>query len=141
MTSIRDILVAEDNPADVRLIREALRPLNPPPQIHVAPDGEAALQFLRQAQQSLSAPRPKLVFLDFHLPKADPRQVLQFIKQSQELSQIAVVVLTTSSSEELIREVYGLGANCYLSKPADLDDFLHTIRSAAEFWLNHPLNS
>ncbi len=138
MADIREILIAEDNPADVRLMREALQVLNPPPGIHVARDGEEAILFLSRSAPFPNAPRPKLVFLDFHLPKTDPRKILQFVKQSEELRNIAVVVLTTSNTEELIREVYELGANCYLSKPSDLDSFFHTIRGAAAFWLNHP---
>lgn len=138
MAAVREILIAEDNPADVRLMREALQALNPPPEIHIARDGEEAMRFLSRLVQSADAPRPKLVFLDFHLPKTDPRQVLQFVKESEELKNVAVVVLTTSSAEELIREVYELGANCYLSKPSDLDSFFGTIRGAATFWLNHP---
>ncbi len=109
--------------------------------VSVAKDGEEALQFLSRAAHLSDAPRPNLVFLDFHLPKTDPRDVLQFVRQHSELANVAVVVLTTSNNEELIREVYKLGANCYLSKPSDLDTFLQTIRSAAEFWLNHPLCS
>jgi CheY-like chemotaxis protein len=131
-------LIAEDNAADVRLMREALQTVNPPPEIHVARDGEEAINFLTRSAQASDAPRPKLVFLDFHLPKTDPRQVLQFVKQSDELKNVAVVVLTTSNTLELIREVYQLGANCYLSKPSDLDAFLNTIHGAATFWLNCP---
>ncbi len=138
MAQTHEILIAEDNPADVRLIREALQHLNPRPNLHVARDGEEAIHFLSRSKPFCDAPRPKLMFLDFHLPKTDPRTVLQFVKQSHELRDVAVVVLTTSNTEELIREAYGLGANCYLSKPSDLDSFFHTIRSAAEFWLNYP---
>jgi CheY-like chemotaxis protein len=138
VTDLGEILIAEDNPADVRLMREALRALNPPPGIHIARDGEEAMRFLGRSVQSADAPRPKLIFLDFHLPKTDPRQVLQFVKQTEELKNVAVVVLTTSNTEELIQEVYQLGANCYLSKPSDLDSFFGTIRGAATFWLNHP---
>jgi two-component system, chemotaxis family, response regulator Rcp1 len=135
----RQILIAEDNPADVRLIQEALGPLKVRVNISVAKDGEEALQFLSRSAPFCGAPRPNLVFLDFHLPKTDPREVLQFVRKQDELAKVAVVVLTTSNNEELIREVYTLGANCYVSKPSDLDAFLQTIRSAAEFWLNHPL--
>ncbi len=138
---MHEILIAEDNSADVRLIQEALRVLDPPPNIHVARDGEEAIQFLGRSGPFASAPRPSLVFLDFHLPKTDPRTVLGFIKENRDLRNIAVVVLTTSNAEELIREAYALGANCYLSKPSDLDAFLHTIQSAAQFWLNSPLSA
>jgi chemotaxis family two-component system response regulator Rcp1 len=134
----RAILIAEDNAADVRLMREALQTLDPPPEIHVARDGEEAINFLSRSAQAADAPRPKLVFLDFHLPKTDPREVLQYVKKSEELKNVAVVVLTTSNTIELIREVYQLGADCYLSKPSDLDTFLNTICGAANFWLNRP---
>ncbi len=138
---MREILIAEDNPADVCLIQEALRVLVPPPNIHVARDGEEAIQFLNRSEPFASAPRPALVFLDFHLPKTDPRRILSFIKGNHDLRNVPVVVFTTSNSEELIREAYALGANCYLSKPSDLDAFLHTIQGAAQFWLNFPPSS
>ena len=136
--AIREILIAEDNPADVRLIREALRPLDPPVNIHVSRDGEEAMHFLNRTGAFSEAPRPSLIFLDYHLPKIDPRSILRFIKENRDLQRVTVIVLTTSNTDALIREAYGLGANCYLSKPSDLDDFFHTIRSAAEFWLNYP---
>ena len=135
---ILQILIAEDNPADVRLIQEALRPLSIPVKIHVAEDGEEAMDFLTGNGNFAGSPRPNLVFLDFHLPKADPREILRFIKESKELGEVPVCVLTTSNTEELIQEAYSLGANCYLSKPSDLDSFFSTILSAAEFWLNFP---
>lgn len=138
---MRDILIAEDNPADVRLIEEALRVLDPPPNIHVARDGEEAIRFLSRSEPFATAPRPNLVFLDYHLPKTEPRSILAFIKKSSDLQNVAVIVLTTSNTEETIREAYALGANCYLSKPSDLDAFLHTIQAAARFWLNSPLFS
>ncbi len=141
MAAIPEILIAEDNPADVRLIQEALRQLDPPPNIHVARDGEEAIQFLSHSEPFATAPRPNLIFLDYHLPKTDPRTVLSFIKKSPHLRNVAVIVLTTSNTLELIREAYALGANCYLSKPSDLDIFLHTIQAAARFWLNSPLSS
>ncbi len=136
---MREILIAEDNPADVRLMQEALRDLDPPPNVYVVRDGEEAIRFLSRAEPFAAAPRPRLVFLDYHLPKIDPRAVLAFIRDTHELRNIAVVVLTTSNTEELIREAYALGANCYLSKPCDLDTFLETVQAAARFWLNSPL--
>jgi two-component system, chemotaxis family, response regulator Rcp1 len=140
----RQILIAEDNPADVRLIREALRSLEPPATIHVAQDGEQAIEFLGRCCQPESvaiAHRPRLGGLDFHLPKTDPRQVLEFVRANDALAKVAVVVFTSSAEEDLIREAYRLGANCYLVKPSDLDTFFFTIRSAAEFWLNHPFSN
>ncbi len=138
MANTYDILIAEDNPADVRLMREALRDLDPAPNIYVARDGEEALRFLGRSEPFADAPRPALVFLDFHLPKTDPRNVLRFIRNDESLHNTAVAVLTTSTAEDLTREAYSLGASCYLWKPADLDSFFFTVRSAAEFWLHHP---
>ena len=134
----RHILVIEDNPADVRLVEEALRGLDPPASIFVVNNGDEALQFLLGRGRFAGAVRPALVFLDFHLPKTDPGEVLRFIKQRDDLRGIPVVVLTTSNADNLIREAYSLGANSYLVKPSDLDSFLHTIRGAAAYWLNFP---
>jgi two-component system, chemotaxis family, response regulator Rcp1 len=126
----------EDNPGDVRLIREALRNVEPPATIHVARDGEEALRFLKREGQHAEAPRPALIFLDFNLPKADSREVLRQIKEDQCLRLIPLAVLTSSDSEKDIREAYQLHANCYLRKPGDLDSFLNTIRATVNFWLN-----
>ncbi|MFL6417277.1 MAG: response regulator [Bryobacteraceae bacterium] len=135
MPDHRNVLVVEDNPGDVRLIREALRGLEPPINISVAADGEQALWFLRNATPYEDAPRPGLIFLDFNLPKADSRSVLRSIKEDEHLRLIPIAVLTSSDSERDVRDAYLLRANCYLRKPVELDAFLHTIRTAAEFWL------
>lgn len=135
MPDQQNVLVVEDNPGDVRLIREALRGLNPPVNLCVAADGEQALWFLRKTPPFEEAPRPSLIFLDFNLPKADSRSVLKAIKGDQQLRLIPIAVLTSSDSERDVRDAYLLHANCYLRKPVELDAFLHTIRTAAEFWL------
>jgi len=132
----RVVLIIEDNPADVRLMREAFRDVHPPVMIHVACDGDEALQFVRKEGAHADAPRPSLIFLDFNLPKSNSREVLRQIKQDAQLRPIPVAVLTTSESERDIRDAYQLYANCYLRKPVDLDSFLTTIQSAAHFWLN-----
>lgn len=136
MAGHRDILIVEDNPGDVRLMREALRNVEPPIAIHVAGDGEEALRFLRREGEHAGAPKPLLIFLDFNLPKADSRDILREMKCDPALRLIPVAVLTTSDSERDIRDAYELHANCYLRKPGDLDGFLNTIRAAADFWLN-----
>ncbi|MFL6351094.1 MAG: response regulator [Bryobacteraceae bacterium] len=136
MPGHRGILIVEDNPADVRLMREALRHVEPPVTIHVAGDGEEALHFLKREGRHAGAPKPALIFLDFNLPKADSREILRQIKADHSLRLIPVAVLTSSNSEKDIREAYELYANCYLCKPGDLDGFLNTIRTAANFWLN-----
>jgi CheY-like chemotaxis protein len=132
----RHILIVEDNPGDVRLMREALRDIQPPVTIHVAGDGEEALRFLRKQDAYQQAPTPALVFLDYNLPKANSRELLRIIKEDEELRLIPLAVLTTSDAEKDIRDAYELHANCYLRKPVDLDRFFDTIRSAARFWLD-----
>ena len=117
-------------------MQEALRDFTPPVTIEVAGDGEQALSFLRQSVQPGSSGMPKLIFLDFNLPKTDSRSVLRTIKEDQKLRLIPVAVLTASESDRDIRDAYSLYANCYLRKPVDLDSFLGTIRDTAHFWLN-----
>ena len=136
--SPKHILIVEDNPADVRLIQEALRGIDPLPDISVASTGDEAVQFLARSHQFARATRPSLIFLDFHLPKTDPGDLLRFVRQSEDLQDVPVVVLTTSNADDLIRRAYSLGANSYLVKPSDLDAFFHTIKSAAAYWLNFP---
>lgn len=136
MLSDREILVIEDNPGDVRLIREALSDLRPPITISVAVDGEEALRLLRRQGHHVRARRPKLIFLDFNLPKSDARDILRQLKEDRHLRAIPVAVLTSSDSERDVREAYELYANCYLRKPVDLDGFLNAVRTTADFWLN-----
>lgn len=131
----RHILIVEDNPGDVRLMREALREMDPPVIIHVAGDGEEALRFLRKESPYRNSPAPSLIFLDYNLPKANSREVLREIKKDADLRLIPIAVLTTSDADKDIRDAYELHANCYLRKPVDLDGFFNTIRSAAHFWL------
>ncbi len=134
--SKRHILIVEDNPGDVRLMREALRDLQPPVTIHVAGDGDEALRFLCKQDEHAQAPTPGLIFLDYNLPKANSRDLLRRIKEDGQLRLIPIAVLTTSDADKDIRDAYGLHANCYLRKPVDLDGFFNTIRQAAHFWLD-----
>ncbi len=136
MPSNRTILIIEDNPGDVRLMREALRELSPPVQVHVASDGDEALLFVRQEGKFAGAPTPHLVFLDFNLPRSNSREVLGIMKRDEKLRLIPVAVFTTSDADHDIRDAYELYANCYLRKPVDLDTFFSTIRAAAHFWLD-----
>lgn len=131
----KNVLIIEDNPGDVRLMREALRGLQPPALIHVAENGEDALRYLKHEGGRTEAPWPDLIFLDFNLPKSDARDLLRQIKDHRATRLIPVAVLTSSDSEHDVRTAYELHANCYLRKPVDLDSFLHTIRTAAHFWL------
>jgi CheY-like chemotaxis protein len=132
----REILIVEDNPADVRLMREALRTLDPPVTISVASDGEEALQFLKRQGKFADAPRPSLIFLDFNLPKYDSKELLQQIKADASLRLIPIAVLTTSNAERDVRDAYQRFANCYLNKAPDLEGFFRVIQAAAHFWLD-----
>jgi CheY-like chemotaxis protein len=132
----REILIVEDNPADVRLMREALRVLDPPVSINVATDGEEALFFLRREGKYEQAPRPSLIFLDFNLPKYDSKELLEEIKGDPDLRMIPIAVLTTSNAERDVRDAYQRFANCYLNKAPDLDGFFRVIQAAARFWLD-----
>ncbi|MDQ2776386.1 MAG: response regulator [Acidobacteriota bacterium] len=130
------ILIVEDNPGDIRLMREALRDCQPPVSIQVAMDAEQALECLQRTGQYANAQRPTLIFLDFNLPKTSSRELLKILKDDHDLRLIPVAVLTTSDAEADVRDAYDLHANCYLRKPVDLDGFFATIRTAANFWLN-----
>ncbi len=130
-----NILLVEDNPGDVRLTQEAFKMGELSPELHVAADGEAALAFLRGHAPHEDAPRPNLILLDLNLPKRDGREVLEEIKDDPELRTIPVVVLTTSQAEQDILNMYRLQANCYITKPVDLDDFLAVISAIETFWL------
>ena len=128
-----EILLVEDNPGDVRLIREALRDAKLLIRLRVAGDGVEALASLRQERDA--APRPDLILLDLNLPRKDGRKVLEEIKQDPDLWRIPVVILTTSQAEQDIATSYDLHANCYISKPVDLDQFMHIVHSIQDFWL------
>ncbi len=130
------ILIVEDNPGDIRLMREALRDNQPPVALQIAMDAEQALQCLQREGQYANAERPNLIFLDFNLPKAGSRELLKTLKDDRELRLIPVAVLTTSDADKDVRDAYELHANCYLRKPVDLDGFFSVIRTATHFWLN-----
>lgn len=135
MTTPVDILLVEDNPADVRLTREALRRGRVANTLHVVDDGDKALAFLRREGEYADAPRPGLVLLDLNLPGLDGRDVLAEVKSDPDLRRLPVIVLTTSSAERDIAKSYDLGANCFVSKPVALDEFLDVVRSFDAFWL------
>lgn len=129
-----DILLVEDNPGDARLAVEALKEGNVSNRLHVVPDGVEAMAFLRREGKYSDAPRPHLVLLDLNLPRKDGRQVLAEVKTDDLLKRIPVVVLTTSQAEQDITRSYDLHANCYITKPVDLDRFITVIRSIEDFW-------
>jgi CheY-like chemotaxis protein len=130
-----EILLVEDSPADVDLTREALEDAKVRNNLHVASDGVEALAFLRREGRYADAPHPDLILLDLNLPKKDGREVLAEIKADPLLRRIPVVVLTTSEAEQDIIQSYDLHANCYVTKPVDLDAFMHVVRSIEDFWL------
>lgn len=130
-----EILLVEDNPGDVRLTQEALKEGKVLNKLHVTRDGVEAMEFLRQKGRYAKAPRPVLVLLDLNLPKKDGREVLAEIKADKDLKRIPVVVLTVSQAEEDILKSYNLSANCYITKPVDLEQFIRAVKSVEDFWL------
>ena len=130
-----EILLVEDNPGEVRLTQEALKEGKVYNNLHWAKDGVEALDFLQRRGKYAKAPRPDIILLDLNLPKKDGREVLSVIKRDDELKQIPVVVLTTSKAEEDVLKSYELHANCYVTKPVDLEKFIHVVQSIDRFWL------
>jgi len=131
-----EILLVEDNPGDERLTREALKEGKVYHKLHWAKDGVEAMEFLQQKGKYKDAPRPDIILLDLNLPKKDGREVLQDIKSDENLRRIPVVVLTTSKAEEDVLRSYNLHANCYVTKPVDLEKFIVVVKSIDIFWLS-----
>jgi CheY-like chemotaxis protein len=129
------VLLVEDSPGDVRLTQEAFREANITIQLHVVPDGVEAMEFLRNEGDHAASPRPDLILLDLNLPRMDGREVLALIKADADLKSIPTVILTTSEAEADIVKSYDLQANCYLSKPVQLDSFESLVKSINDFWL------
>jgi CheY-like chemotaxis protein len=130
------ILLVEDSPGDVQLTREAFKDAKVHINLHVAKDGAEAIAFLERDGEHAHVPRPDLILLDLNLPKKDGRAVLAEIKEDPNLKSIPIVILTTSASEEDILRSYQLHANCYITKPVDLDGFLKVVKSIDNFWLS-----
>jgi len=129
------ILLVEDNPGDARLTLEAFKESCAQHRLQHVSDGVEAMEFLRHQGRHAGSARPDLILLDLNLPRKSGREVLAEIKADAMLRRIPVVVLTTSQSEEDVMTVYNLNANCYVTKPADLEEYLRTIRCLEEFWL------
>jgi len=129
-----EILIVEDNPGDARLAREGLRECKIRNNLYVVDDGVKAMGFLRRQGEYANTPRPDLILLDLNLPKKDGREVLREIKEDESLRLIPIVVLTTSKAEEDIVKSYSLHANCYVTKPLGLQQFLHVVQSIEDFW-------
>ena len=130
-----EVLLVEDSPGDVRLTQEAFREANMSIQLHVASDGVEAMAFLRREGSHSEAPRPDLILLDLNLPRMDGREVLTHIKADDDLRTIPTVILTTSDAEADIVHSYEQRANCYLSKPVQLDAFEALVKSINDFWV------
>jgi len=130
------ILLVEDNPGDVRLIKEVFKDAKIYNSMQIAYDGEEAMNILRKEGGYTGASFPDLILLDLNLPKKDGREVLREIKDDDALKCIPVVILTTSNAEEDLIETYKMNANCYITKPVDLDQFINVVKSIENFWLS-----
>ncbi|HTT74006.1 MAG TPA: response regulator [Thermoplasmata archaeon] len=128
------ILMAEDNAADARLVREVMAESKILNELHVVPDGVEAMAYLRRQGKYAGAARPSLIFLDLNMPRKDGRQVLAEIKSDPDLKRIPVVVMTSSKAEEDIARAYDEHANCYVRKPIDFDQFHTVVKTISQFW-------
>ncbi len=129
-----NILLVEDSPGDIRLIKESLNEGKLRYELHVVMDGEEAMDFLRRQGKYSEALRPDLILLDLNLPRKDGREVLAEVKSDSELRNIPTVVLTTSDSEQDILMTYKHHANCYITKPVNLEQFIKVVKSIEDFW-------
>ena len=130
-----EILLVEDNPGDVRLTKEALKEGKVYSNLHTVKDGVEAMEYLRREGKYSSVLRPDIILLDLNLPRKDGREVLEEIKRDEKLKRIPVVVLTTSKAEEDVLRTYNLHANCYVTKPVDLEKFMVVVKTIDSFWL------
>ena len=131
-----EILLVEDNPGDVRLTQEAMRDAKVLNRLNVVPDGVTALEYLRKESRYANAVRPDVILLDLNLPRMDGRELLAIIKGDDNLKRIPVVVLTTSAAEEDVLRAYNLHANCYVTKPLELDQFIEVVKPIDSFWFS-----
>ncbi|MDP1557911.1 MAG: response regulator [Nitrosomonas sp.] len=129
-----NILMAEDNPTDVMLTKEALASSKIISELHIVDDGVEAIAFLYQQGKYIHVPRPDLILLDLNMPRKSGLEVLAELKQNMSLKSIPVIILTTSNSDEDIAEAYGHYTNCYIRKPMDFDSFIQIIQSVQHFW-------
>jgi len=131
------ILLVEDNPGDVRLTQEAFKEGNYQITLHVVQDGVEAMQYLHRDGKYQKAERPNLVLLDLHLPRKDGLETLAEIKKDPHLRAIPVIMLTTSKDEEHAYKAYDLQANCYVTKPLDMGQFIDIVKDVMDFWITH----
>jgi len=135
MKSVAEVLLVDDNPADIDLTSDVLAKSKRHFHVSAVNDGAEAISFLRQQGKYVEAPVPDLVVLDLNLPRKDGREVLSEVKADPNLAKIPVVIFTTSQASSDISRSYELGANCYLRKPGNLPDFVAVVQSMADFWL------
>lgn len=135
-TGFLQVLLVEDNPADVDLARDALETSNLPLEISVATDGIEALEFLQGRGRYIGASRPDLILLDLNLPRKNGKELLAEIKLDKDLKRIPIVILSSSEAEKDVTQSYDLGANCYVTKPVDLKVFQAIVRGIEEFWFS-----
>ena len=128
------ILIAEDNPTDVMIMREAMEGAKVHLELHAVPDGVAALEFLRRMGPNQNAPRPDLILLDLNMPRKNGHEVLAEIKMDPAFKKIPVVMLTTSQAEDDLAKAYANHVNCYIRKPVDFENFVDVVRSIEQFW-------
>lgn len=131
-----EILMVDDDAGDVRITQVALRDAKVRNVVHVAKDGEEAMQFLRRQAPFSKAPRPDVVFLDLNMPRKNGFETLKEIRADPDLTDLPVVILTTSNADRDVLESYKLHANCFVSKPVELDAFLEVIHQIEEFWVS-----
>jgi CheY-like chemotaxis protein len=136
VVKIIEILLVEDNPGDIRLTQEVLKEGKIYNHLNVVEDGEKAIAFLNRIEPYINAPLPDLILLDLNLPRRNGLEVLGIIKTNEALKHIPVVVFTTSQAEEDITSAYNLHANCYITKPIDLEQFTKSVKSIEDFWLS-----
>ena len=129
-----NILLVEDNAGDVRLVKEGLNEGKLYHRLHVVEDGEKAMEFLRRQGAYSEAPYPDIILLDLNLPRKDGREVLAEVKNDPALKNIPVVILTTSDAEQDVLKTYEYHANCYITKPVDLEQFIKVVKSIENFW-------
>ncbi|MGZ7108191.1 MAG: response regulator [Methanobacterium sp.] len=130
------ILLVEDNPADARLVKEVFKYFKIKNELIIVEDGLEAMKFLKNEEEYSDVSKPDIILLDLNLPRKDGREVLKEIKMDETLKLIPVVILTTSIDEDDIISTYENNANCYITKPVDLDQFISVINSIQDFWLN-----
>ncbi len=130
------ILLVEDNPADARLTAEGLKECRVLNELYTVDDGNKAIDFLNKEKEFINIPKPDLILLDLNLPGMDGKEVLNYIKNHNEFKKIPVLIMSSSSAEEDIKETYALQANCYIKKPIEFNDFIEIVKTIDNYWFS-----